>query len=90
MFYNEDQMNHIAHLITDPLQKGGLFTFKDPSRALRLVKEELRGFFKVYEEIDGVVKKKISSQKKGFLEGGREWEILYNKYFREEIEKRRV
>ena len=83
-------MSHIAHLITDPLQKSGLFTFKDPSRALRLVKEELRGFFKVYDEIASMVKTKISSQKRGILEGSREWEVLYNKYFREEAEKRRI
>lgn len=90
MFFNEEQLNHIAHLITDPLQKEGLLTFKDPTRALRLVKEELRGFFKVYEDIDEAVKKKISSQKKGILEGSREWEVLYSKYFNEETNKRRV
>lgn len=90
MFYSEDQLNHIAHLITNPLQKEGLFTFKDNSRALKFVKDELRKFFHVYEEIDLLVRKKISSQKRAILEGSREWEVLFNKYFKEETDKHKV
>lgn len=90
MFYSEDQLSHIAHLITDPLQKEGLFTFKDPARALRFVKDELRTYFHVYDEIEQIVKKKISSQKKSILEGSREWDVLFNRYFQEEADKKKV
>ena len=90
MFYSEDQINLIAHLVTDPLQKQGLLTFKDPNRALRIIKDELRDFFGVYEKIDQIVRKKISSQKKVVLEGSRDWEILYNKYLKEEADKHNV
>ena len=39
--------------------------------------------------VDDLVREKISSQKRDFPEGGREWEILYRQYYREEIEKHR-
>lgn len=39
--------------------------------------------------IDELVRTKISSQKRDFPEGGREWDILYRQYYREEIEKHR-
>ena len=90
MFYNQEQINLIAHLVTDPLQKQGLLTFKDPNRALRFAKEEIRAFFGIYEKIDQLVRKKISSQKKSVLEGSGDWEILYSKYFKEESGKHNV
>jgi hypothetical protein len=39
--------------------------------------------------IDEIVRTKISSQKRDFPEGGREWDILYRQYYREEIDKHR-
>ena len=39
--------------------------------------------------IDNLVRDKISSQKRDFPEGGREWEILYKQYCQEEVEKHR-
>jgi hypothetical protein len=39
--------------------------------------------------VDELVRKKITSQKRDFPEGGREWEILYKQYYQEEMEKHR-
>ncbi len=39
--------------------------------------------------VDDLVRKKISSQKRDFPEGGQEWEILYRQYYQEAIEKHR-
>lgn len=39
--------------------------------------------------IDEIVRTKIASQKRDFPEGGREWDILYRQYYREEIDKHR-
>ena len=39
------------------------------------------------EKIDEIVKGRIASQKRTILEGGGEWEILYRKYYSEELRK---
>jgi hypothetical protein len=39
--------------------------------------------------VDELVRTKITSQKRDFPEGGREWEILYKQYYQEEMDKHR-
>jgi hypothetical protein len=39
------------------------------------------------EKIDEIVKGRIASQKRTIVEGGGEWEILYRKYYSEELRK---
>ncbi|MBI1941076.1 MAG: DUF507 family protein [Acidobacteria bacterium] len=39
------------------------------------------------EKIDSAVRQKISSQKRTIPEGGAEWDILYRKYYAEELRK---
>lgn len=39
------------------------------------------------EKIDGEVRKRITSQKKEILEGSEEWEVLYRKYYTEELRR---
>jgi len=39
------------------------------------------------EKIDQTVKDRIASQKRTIVEGGGEWEILYRKYYSEELRK---
>jgi hypothetical protein len=39
------------------------------------------------EKADTEVRKKISSQKKEILEGSEEWDVLYRKYYTEELRR---
>jgi hypothetical protein len=41
----------------------------------------------VDDQVDTLIRNKLSAQKK--IVGSREWQILYDKYFREEMEKRK-
>lgn len=50
---------------------------------VRSIEEEM----KLYDQIDKRAVQKIQSQKKAIEEGSREWEILYRKYYNEEISK---
>jgi hypothetical protein len=47
----------------------------------------LQDLLKEEETVDGEVRKKISSQKKEILEGSEEWELLYRKYYTEEMRR---
>jgi hypothetical protein len=39
--------------------------------------------------IDSLVRQKIASLKRGVPVGGNEWDILYRKYYEEEVARRR-
>jgi hypothetical protein len=38
-------------------------------------------------KIDAAARQKIESQKRTILEGSQEWDILYRKYYNEEVKK---
>jgi len=42
---------------------------------------------KLYDQLDRKAREKITSQKKHIEEGSQEWEILYRKYYNEELAK---
>jgi len=42
---------------------------------------------RLYESLDRKAIEKIQSQKKSIEEGSREWEILYRKYYNDELTK---
>jgi hypothetical protein len=48
----------------------------------------LTALFRDEEKIDRAVRQKILSPKRVVTEGGQEWDILYRKYYSEEMKKR--
>ncbi|MQY57356.1 DUF507 family protein [bacterium] len=62
--------------------------FLDDSNEIRLViVKSIEEEISLYNVIDKKAIEKIQSQKKSIEEGSREWEILYRKYYNEEIQK---
>lgn len=86
----DERVSHLAHLIQDCLLEDGLVICDDEAIVLREIKTALNQYLKVDEEIDSLVRVKISSQRKGIQEASPEWDILYKKYFEEELSKRRL
>lgn len=89
MHVSEDRISHIAHKIVDKLWRDDLADFTDEARALNAVKESITSFFAMAEEIDQAVRKKLASYSQAKVPGSREWEILYQKFFREETARRK-
>jgi hypothetical protein len=56
--------------------------------ALRTGRELLQQFAAEGDAIDAIVRKKIASIKRGVVEGGAEWNILYRRYREEELRKK--
>jgi len=80
----------IAHLIFDHLNSDdGVEFFADlgeiRQEIVRLISDEL----KTDEAIDALVRRKIESQKRTIVEGSDEWEVLYRKYYQDEVERHR-
>ena len=89
MLLSEEKISHISHLLLDGLWQDDLAEYRDEARTLLTVKQTIINYLKTEEEIEEKVRKKIESQSKQIIEGSREWEILFRKYYEEEIQKKR-
>jgi hypothetical protein len=56
--------------------------------ALRHARELIEEWVEKGDAIDASVRQKIASLKRGVVEGGAEWNILYRRYREEEIRKK--
>jgi hypothetical protein len=85
---SREKINYLSRQILNVLEKDEQVDFLDDPNEVRLVivksiEEEMR----LYEAIDKKAIDKIQSQKKAIEEGSREWEILYRKYYNDELAK---
>ncbi len=90
MRLTEDRISHLSHLVIDRLYKDDLADFPDEPAALREAKGAFLTFVHAEDEVDSFVRKKIASLSRNIPEGSREWEVLYRKYFEEEMKKRKL
>ncbi len=89
MRLSEERITHIAHLVCDGIYHDDLVDYPQEDEALLLIKKTLLNYLQIDDQIDNVVRQKVTSLKKGVQEGSREWEILYKKYYEEEAQKRK-
>ena len=82
---SEDRQSHFAYLITNELWENDLVNYTDDERAMRTSKQSVREFALKLVKMDEKVRQKIQSLKRNVLEGSSEWEVLYSKYFKEEM-----
>jgi hypothetical protein len=79
---------HLSHLITDVLVATEDVEFIEDRDTIRQKTVQiLQDLLKEEEAVDAEVRKKISSQKKEILEGSEEWDLLYRKYYAEELRR---
>ena len=89
MQISEDRISHISHKIAEKLWRDDLADFPDEGRALSAIKQAVTAYFAVDEEVDQAVRRKLASYAQAKVPGSRDWEILYQKFFREEMAKRK-
>jgi len=89
MRLSDNRISHLAHLIIDDLRKGGVAELPNEGRALAETKQALHEFFQKEDQIDELVRKKIQSLSRHVPPGSREWDVLYRKYFEEELRRQR-
>ncbi len=87
---SREKINHLSHIITKFLSENDSVEFHDDSNEIRLcVVRVIQNELKRDSDIDQVVRKKIETHRRPILEGSREWDILYKKYFEEEVSRLR-
>jgi hypothetical protein len=88
MRISRDKLNKLAHVVADTLAETDECEFLEDRNTIRqearkalehLLMEEMR--------IDKAARQKIESQRKVILEGSQEWDILYRKYYTDEVKK---
>jgi hypothetical protein len=85
---SRDKVNKVAHVVTDALADLDAVEFVEDRNTLRLeVRKILEQLLNEEEKIDKSARAKIESQKRTILEGSQEWDILYRKYYSEEVKK---
>ncbi|MBJ6748926.1 DUF507 family protein [Geomonas anaerohicana] len=89
MHISEDRISHIAHKIYDKLYNDDLADFPDERRALDSIKDSIEGFFSIMEQVDQAVRAKLASYSQAKVPGSRDWEILYQKFYAEELAKKK-
>lgn len=87
---SREKINHLSHVIAKFLSEDDLVEFHDDPNEIRLtVLKVIQSEMRRDSDIDHAVRKKIEGHKRPIIEGSREWDILYKKYFEEEVSRLR-
>jgi hypothetical protein len=85
---SREKVNYLSKRVLELLTKSDNVEFLDDPNEIRLtVVRTFEEEMKLYELLDKRAMDKIKSQKKPIEEGSREWDILYRKYYNEELAK---
>jgi len=85
-----EKILRLSHLVLGYIERDeGIDYFDEPQeirqQVVRIIESEMR----TDEAIDALVRRKLESLKRGVVEGSSEWDVLYRKYFEEEVAKHR-
>ena len=89
MRLSRDKVIHLSHLIAQALDDEKLVRWLKDRNSLRreianIILEDLR----IEEEVDQEVRHILRSYKRKIVEGSREWDVMYQKTFEEQMRKR--
>ncbi len=88
MRISRDKLNKIAHTVADTLAEIPEVDFLEDRNTIRQeARKALEELLMKELKIDQAARLKISSQRKIILEGSQEWDILYRKYYNDEVKK---
>jgi len=83
-----DKVNKLAHTVADALAEIDQVEFVEDRNTIRMeARRILEELLKEEEKIDAAAKQKIENQRRTITEGTQEWDILYRKYYNEEVKK---
>ena len=90
MKLSRERVLHLSHLILGYMDKeDSLEYFDEPQEIRQTIVQIIMGEMRADEMIDALVRRKIESQKRSIPEGSDEWDVLYRKYYEEELGKHR-
>jgi uncharacterized protein len=88
MRISQDKVNKLGHVVLDALKQAEEVEFiEDPNTVRQEARRILMELFAAEARIDAAARQKIENQKRTIPEGTAEWDILYRKYYNEEVKK---
>jgi hypothetical protein len=85
---SRDKLNKLAHTVADSLAEIDQVDFLEERNMIRQeARKVLEKLLLEETRIDAAARMKISSQRKIIVEGSQEWDILYRKYYNDEVKK---
>jgi len=85
---SRDKLNKLAHTVADTLAEIPECDFLEDRNTIR--QEARKALTKLLTDemkLDAAARQKIASQRKIIVEGSQEWDILYRKYYNDEVKK---
>ena len=90
MKLSREKVLRLSHLILGHLdQDDGVEYFAEPQQVRQDIVKIISDEMKTDEAIDALVRRKIETQKRPILEGSDEWDVLYRKYYEDEVARHR-
>jgi len=90
MKLSREKVLRLSHLILGHLdQDEGVEYFAEPQQVRQDIVKMISDEMKTDEAIDALVRRKIETQKRTILEGSDEWDVLYRKYYEDEVARHR-
>ena len=88
MRISRDKLNKLAHRVSDALAEMDEVDFIEDRNTIRIeARRVLEELLNQEAKIDAAARLKIESQRRTITEGSQEWDILYRKYYNEEVKK---
>ncbi len=85
---SRDKVNVLARAVSEGLAQMENVEFIEDKNSIRLqVRRLLEELLAQEAKIDQSARQKIESQKRTIIEGSQEWDIMYRKYYNEEVKK---
>jgi hypothetical protein len=89
MRVGRDKVMHLSHLIIQALDDKNLVTWLKDRNSLRMeIANMMLDELSVEEEVEKEVQRILRSYKRKIVEGSREWDVMYQKTFEEQMKKR--
>jgi hypothetical protein len=81
-------LNKLAHTVADTLAEVPECDFLEDRNTIRQeARKALEKLLTDEMKLDAGARQKIASQRKIIVEGSQEWDILYRKYYNDEVKK---
>ncbi len=91
MGLSRGKINHLSQLLVKGIENVPGVMLYEPDNDVRLeIVHALNDALKIEDEIDAFVRQKLNSYSRPLPEGSREWDVLYDKFYDEEVDKRLV
>jgi len=88
MRLTREKIVRISHQVTDLLVQSNEVEFIEDRDTIRQhIVQTITSVLHEEEKVEVEVRKRISSQKKEILEGSEEWDLLFRRYYSEELRR---